>query len=29
MDAREQMQAENLQADAIRRLRYITRLYNE
>ncbi len=29
MDAREQMQAENLQADAVRRLRYITRLYNE
>jgi TRAP transporter TAXI family solute receptor len=29
MDAREQLQAENLQTDAVRRLRYITRLYNE
>jgi TRAP transporter TAXI family solute receptor len=29
MDAREQLKAENLQNDAVRRLRYITRLYNE
>ncbi len=29
MDAREQLNAENLQADAVRRLRFITRLYNE
>ena len=29
MDAREQLKAENLQDDAVRRLRYITRLYNE
>jgi TRAP transporter TAXI family solute receptor len=29
MDAREQLQAENLQTDAVRRLRFITRLYNE
>ncbi|MXQ14727.1 TAXI family TRAP transporter solute-binding subunit [Microvirga makkahensis] len=29
MDAREQLKAENLQDDAIRRLRFITRLYNE
>jgi uncharacterized protein len=29
MDAREQLKAENLQTDAVRRLRYITRLYNE
>ncbi|HZH50448.1 MAG TPA: TAXI family TRAP transporter solute-binding subunit [Microvirga sp.] len=29
MDAREQLKAENLQADAVRRLRYVTRLYNE
>jgi len=29
MDAREQLKAENLQADAVRRLRFITRLYNE
>lgn len=29
MDAREELKAENLQNDAVRRLRYITRLYNE
>ena len=29
MDAREQLKAENLQDDAVRRLRFITRLYNE
>ena len=29
MDAREQLRAENLQNDAVRRLRFITRLYNE
>ncbi|WP_114943233.1 TAXI family TRAP transporter solute-binding subunit [Microvirga calopogonii] len=29
MDAREQLKAENLQNDAVRRLRFITRLYNE
>jgi uncharacterized protein len=29
MDAREQLKAENLQTDAVRRLRFITRLYNE
>jgi uncharacterized protein len=29
MDAREQLNAENLQTDAVRRLRFITRLYNE
>jgi uncharacterized protein len=29
MDAREQLNAENLQNDAVRRLRFITRLYNE
>jgi uncharacterized protein len=29
MDAREQLKAENLQGDAVRRLRFITRLYNE
>jgi TRAP transporter TAXI family solute receptor len=29
MDAREQLKAENLQADAVRKLRFITRLYNE
>ncbi|WP_175493823.1 TAXI family TRAP transporter solute-binding subunit [Microvirga guangxiensis] len=29
MDAREQLQAENLQDDAVRRLRFIARLYNE
>ncbi len=29
MDAREELKAENLQNDAFRRLRYITRLYNE
>jgi TRAP transporter TAXI family solute receptor len=29
MDAREQLQAENLQDNAVRRLRFITRLYNE
>ncbi len=29
MDAREQLRSENLQTDAVRRLRYITRLYNE
>lgn len=29
MDAREQLKAENLQNDAVRRLRYIARLYNE
>lgn len=29
MDAREQLKAENLRNDAVRRLRYITRLYNE
>jgi TRAP transporter TAXI family solute receptor len=29
MDAREQLATENLQTDAVRRLRYITRLYNE
>lgn len=29
MDAREQLKAENLQSDAVRRLRFITRLYNE
>jgi len=29
MDAREQLKAENLQDDAIQRLRFITRLYNE
>lgn len=29
MDAREQMKTDNLQDDAVRRLRYITRLYNE
>jgi TRAP transporter TAXI family solute receptor len=29
MDAREQLQAENLQNDAVHRLRFITRLYNE
>jgi len=29
MDAREQLNAENLQSDAVRRLRFITRLYNE
>jgi uncharacterized protein len=29
MDAREQLQAEKLQDSAVRRLRYITRLYNE
>ena len=29
MDAREQLKAENLQSDAVRKLRFITRLYNE
>lgn len=29
MDAREQLKAENLQDDAVQRLRFITRLYNE
>ena len=29
MDAREQLKAENLQEDAVRKLRFITRLYNE
>ena len=29
MDAREQLKAENLQNDAVRKLRFITRLYNE
>lgn len=29
MDAREELKVENLQNDAVRRLRYITRLYNE
>jgi TRAP-type uncharacterized transport system substrate-binding protein len=29
MDAREQLKTENLQNDAVRRLRFITRLYNE
>src|SRR6478735_8917227 len=29
MDAREQLKTENLQGDAVRKLRYITRLYNE
>jgi len=29
MDAREQLNTENLQNDAVRRLRFITRLYNE
>lgn len=29
MDARDQLKAENLQNDAVRRLRFITRLYNE
>ena len=29
MDAREQLKAENLQDDAIQRLRFVTRLYNE
>ncbi|WP_134499316.1 TAXI family TRAP transporter solute-binding subunit [Microvirga pakistanensis] len=29
MDAREQLRAENLQDDAVQRLRFITRLYNE
>jgi TRAP transporter TAXI family solute receptor len=29
MDAREQLKAENLQSDAVQRLRFITRLYNE
>jgi uncharacterized protein len=29
MDAREQLKAENLQTDALRRLRFISRLYNE
>jgi TRAP transporter TAXI family solute receptor len=29
MDSREQLNAENLQNDAVRRLRFITRLYNE
>jgi TRAP transporter TAXI family solute receptor len=29
MDAREQLKSENLQNDAVRRLRFITRLYNE
>src|SRR3954470_15926391 len=29
MDAREQLKAENLQDSAVRRLRFITRLYNE
>lgn len=29
MDAREQLKVENLQNDAVRRLRFITRLYNE
>jgi TRAP transporter TAXI family solute receptor len=29
MDAREQLKAENLQDDALQRLRFITRLYNE
>jgi uncharacterized protein len=29
MDAREQLKTENLQSDAVRRLRFISRLYNE